>query len=150
MNVAVANAGAIASPNPIPISTSDGRTCEAYGVSTPIRVSSSIPSAPVTIPSGTSGRGPVSGRILVLTTATVGAIEKLIGRNARPVSIALKPFVVLQVERQEQQHPEQPGGSDPDGQERAAAVAVGDDAQRQQRLRRAALPGHEQRRAAGR
>ena len=47
----------------------------------------------MTIPSGTSGRGPVRGRIRVDTIATVGAIERLIGRNASPVSIAEKPFV---------------------------------------------------------
>ena len=48
----------------------------------------------MSIPAGTSGRGPVRGSTRVLTMPTVGAIEKLIGRNARPVSNALKPFVI--------------------------------------------------------
>jgi hypothetical protein len=53
-----------------------------------------MPIAPSSSPAGTSGRGPVRGRTFVLTMPTVGAIEKLIGRNARPVSNALKPLVI--------------------------------------------------------
>ena len=52
-----------------------------------------MPSAAVSIPAGTSGRGPVRGSTRVLTMPTVGAIEKLSGRNARPVSSAVRPFV---------------------------------------------------------
>jgi EmrB/QacA subfamily drug resistance transporter len=91
--VAVANDGPTISPNPTPIRTSDGRTCDAYAVSTPMRVSSTMPRAALTMPAGTSGRGPVRGRTRVLTIPTVGAIEKLSGRNASPVSSAVMPLV---------------------------------------------------------
>jgi hypothetical protein len=52
-----------------------------------------MPSAAVTIPAGTSGRGPVRGSRRVVTIATVGAIEKLSGRNDTPVSSAVRPLV---------------------------------------------------------
>jgi hypothetical protein len=52
-----------------------------------------MPRAAVAMPAGTSGRGPVRGSTRVLISATVGAIEKLMGRKARPVSSAVSPLV---------------------------------------------------------
>ena len=52
-----------------------------------------MPRAAIAMPAGISGRGPVRGSTRVLTIATVGAIEKLIGRNASPVSSGDMPFV---------------------------------------------------------
>ena len=61
----------------VPIRISDGRTCDTYAVSTPMRVSNTMPRAAQSSPAGTRGRGPVRGSTRVLTMPTVGAIEKL-------------------------------------------------------------------------
>ena len=52
-----------------------------------------MPAAALAIPPTTSGRGPVraSSRVLVSVAATM--IDRLSGRNDRPVSSAVKPFV---------------------------------------------------------
>ena len=52
-----------------------------------------MPRAAMAMPAGTSGRGPVRGSRRVLAIATVGAIEKLIGRKASPVSSGVMPLV---------------------------------------------------------
>ena len=80
-------------PKPIPIRISDGRTCEAYAVSTPMRVSSTIPRAALSMPAGTSGRGPVCARTRVLTIVAAAMTDTFIGKNASPVSRAVSPFV---------------------------------------------------------
>ena len=115
-------------------------------------VNSSIASAPKAIPSVTRRRAPKRGTRRVWPSAPVGMITAIIGRNARPVVSGEKPSVCLHVIGQEEEDAEHPGADDRDGEERAAAGAVAHDAQRQQRVRDAALDrdeGDQQRDAGG-
>ena len=57
------------------------------------KISSSIAMPASTIPVGTSGRGPVRGRMRVLISVAEVTIAPIIGRNARPVFTGLKPSV---------------------------------------------------------
>ena len=57
-----------------------------------------------------------------------------IGRNARPVLIGDEAQALLHVVGEEEEDAEHARAADADGQVGAAAVAVGDDAQRQQRV----------------
>ena len=87
-----------------------------------------------------SGRGPsLASSFDVGRASAVKTIAAVIGRNARPVSIGREALGLLQEVRQEQEDGEHRDAGDPDGQVRAAAGAVGDDAQRQQRVRDARL-----------
>ena len=76
---------------------------------------------------------------LMLTVVAVIMIAPVMGRKARPVWIGVRPFVSLQEVRQEQEDGEHRDAGDADRQVRAAAGAVGDHAQRQQRVRRPRL-----------
>ena len=65
------------------------------------------------------------------------------GQEREPGPERAQALGVLEVEGQEEHHAEDPGAGDPDREERAAAGAVGDHAQRQQRVRDPPLQGDE-------
>ena len=101
-------------------------------------------------PTVTSGRGPTRGKMRVVEIAG-GDHQRGDHRQERePGADRRVAERRLQVEGQEQEHAEHAGAGDGDRQVRAAAVAVEDDAQRQERLGDPALDEHERRRAARR
>ena len=55
--------------------------------------SQTIATAPSTMPSISSGRGPTRARKTMFTDVAVIMIAAVIGRNARPVWIGVKPLV---------------------------------------------------------